>query len=182
MLLLTNMQYRCYNVQVSIHIQSIPKNPRTPETQIYSMKTQFVLLIGATFALLLSSCTVYVDDNNRPIGIGQQPVHAGMFGPGYPYQPIGGTIIASGGMVGGLCSPRGPFVQGGFQTRPLSNRWGQVNPYGRYPQNNCGQPPPMFGYPPPQNFNRAGPGQANRCPPNYGPQPACFDPFTGRWR
>jgi len=154
------------------------------------MKTQLVLFIGAAFALFLSSCTVIVDGNNRPCGIAQQPIRVGTFGPnhGRPLNVVnrpGQHMLVQGSLrTNSLCDPRGLQVQGGIRVNRVPQRWGQVNPFGPrcYPQHGRQQPPPMFGYPPQQNFNRAGPGQANWCPPNYGPQPACFDPFTGRWR
>lgn len=121
-----------------------------------------VLFIGAVFSLILSSCTVIVDNNGRPCGIVPQAVHVGTFGPGRPYQPIGGRIIASGGMVGGLCGPRGPFLQGGGRTFPIQPWEMNVNPYG------C---------------RGGGPAAWNQRfpPPVCHPRPGCYNPRTMRW-
>lgn len=146
------------------------------------MKTQLVLFfIGAVFALLLPSCTIIVDDNNRLCGIAQQPIHVGTGMS--PRGPIRGVPIVTGGAVFGACGPQGPYAQGGIRTHTVPRQWGQVNPFGPgcYPQHGRQQPPPMFGYPP-QNYNRAAAGQASWCPPNYGPQPANYNPRSGRWQ
>ncbi len=142
-------------------------------TQKQKMKTKIALLVGVAFALLMSSCTVIVDDNGRPCGIVPQAVHVGTFGPGRPYQPIGGRIIASGGMVGGLCGPRGPFLQGGLQTFPIQPWEMNVHPYG----SRCSP-----GHP--NNFYQGGgPAAWNQRfgPPMCHPRPGCYNPRTMRW-
>jgi hypothetical protein len=145
---------------------------RNSENPVQKMKT-IVLLIGVVFALLMSSCTVIVDGNGRPCGIVPQAVHVGMIGsrPGCrPYQPIGGRMIVSGGMVGGLCGPRGPFLQGGIQTFPIQPWEMNVQPYGS-----------RFSPGHPSNFYQGGPAGWNQPfgQPVCQPRP-CYNPRTMR--
>jgi hypothetical protein len=121
-------------VRVSISvIKSTQLN--TPSRNLRSMKLKLALFFASIMTLALSSCTVYTGPNGLPFGAGFQPI---VVGTGMsPRGPIGGTLIASGSVVGGLCGPRGPFVQGGFQTHPLHPQWGNVYPNNAFGGHGC---------------------------------------------
>lgn len=104
------------------------------------------LVLFLAFIVMLSSCTVYTGPNGVPFGVGFQPVTVGT---GLsPRGPICGTPIVTGSIVGGLCGPRGPFVQGGFQTHPLHPQWGNVYPNNAFGGQGCiPQPLPCYGKP-----------------------------------
>ncbi len=156
------------------------------------------------FALLLASCTVIVDDNNRVCGMVQQPVHVGAFGPGHPYESITGRrgqhpLVQGSFSTNSLCDPHGFQARGGIRVNPIPQGWGQVNPCGYRPQpcpSNVGygggyggypqyQPAPMFGYqpqqPPVYRYYQNTNNSATATTGGSRPQPGRYNPRTGRW-
>jgi hypothetical protein len=156
------------------------------------MKNQsFLRFLLAVFAVVtLASCGNVILDRNGCFA-GFTPTHVGTFGPGNPYRPLGGVVVASG-VVGGFCSPGGMY--GGYATRPIPQGYGAVP---LFPQGSCVSPgypgnyynnQGGFGNPFGNQFgnpNFAAPGQANWCPsPNLirpGVSPRRYDPYTRRW-
>lgn len=127
-MLLTIMYMCCYNVCTLSQFR-FQKTLISKFSSSVPMKNILVLCL-AVFALLnLASCNVYVDPNGNVVGVGAQPIRAGI---GFlPRSPLaGGTIIAGGSIRAGLCGPGGPGYSANFGTRALPPQWGRVYPYG----------------------------------------------------